>query len=576
MSQENKKNKVHIILTVDSSGAFVVCNSINNIMEDDLVAESICVTRKCPGCSFKLDIVLHRTIDIKAEHITKNELEQLETFVSSRSYDDLILPKVELISEKQNKEENLNDSNDSWVELEASISDESSGIPYNALEKKNEGVKVQKVFCTFCEKTYKNKKSLHIHLKLVHKLYQKIFENVDSNTNDIKKKKRRYLTKAEKEERHRQWYENKEIQPSIQDFPRQGDLICKICNKMFATTSKLKAHLRKLHNIREGKRIVTNPYKPEPGEFICPKCNREFLAPGNFGYHMKTCNPDLDYNSLTCLLCNIKCASKQKLYSHYDRTHKRKICEQCGKSFTKAQSLAEHITKHLNPEPYLCDICGVRLRSKDQVETHMMKKHLPLTCFCSQCDPPKPFAKDFQLKKHIQRVHLKVKSIPCPECPHLCKNDFDLKKHLFAKHTAPEIKNQYPCNECEFVTSTEAYLKKHKLTHLPDEQRPFKCQHCKKGFRLVYDLERHEMSHNGIRPHNCKVCGKGFITNTELKQHFIAQHTDDRPFICEICQHGHKDRWAYRNHLTAHERQLGITLDKSIGKFMHKYKDLQL
>ena len=50
-----------------------------------------------------------------------------------------------------------------------------------------------------------------------------------------------------------------------------------------------------------------------------------------------------------------------------------------------------------------------------------------------------------------------------------------------------------------------------------EENKPFKCSVCSKGFKLKGGLQQHERTHSTDRPYICPDCGKLFRQPTHLQ-----------------------------------------------------------
>ena len=53
-------------------------------------------------------------------------------------------------------------------------------------------------------------------------------------------------------------------------------------------------------------------------------------------------------------------------------------------------------------------------------------------------------------------------------------------------------------------------LKFHKKSHMPDDQMPYKCSFCSKGFIQRNKLNDHENMHRGEKPHKCEQCNVAY------------------------------------------------------------------
>lgn len=81
--------------------------------------------------------------------------------------------------------------------------------------------------------------------------------------------------------------------------------------------------------------------------------------------------------------------------------------------------------------------------------------------------------------------------------------------------------------------------------------RPYICNVCNKCFSGSTDLQRHTLTHSGIKPHKCMECGKAFGLKGNLKRHMLLVHTGIRPFSCEHCTRA----FTTKSNLASHVRK---------------------
>lgn len=108
-----------------------------------------------------------------------------------------------------------------------------------------------------------------------------------------------------------------------------------------------------------------------------------------------------------------------------------------------------------------------------------------------------------------------------------------------------------------------------------NENDGFKCSICFKEFSSAAKLTRHVKTHSGEMPYKCKVCHKAFshsgnfkvFIEVKIKQHFLSvsidaynfflqvhmrMHTDERPFVCSVCDKACRQAQDLEKHMRTH------------------------
>lgn len=71
--------------------------------------------------------------------------------------------------------------------------------------------------------------------------------------------------------------------------------------------------------------------------------------------------------------------------------------------------------------------------------------------------------------------------------------------------------------------------------HLPDEEKPFKCQYCPRTFAYNHDCVHHMRLHVGEKPFQCTQCDMAFHRKSYLTEHMFV-HTGVSKYRCDECQ----------------------------------------
>ncbi|XP_072007252.1 zinc finger protein ZFAT isoform X2 [Engystomops pustulosus] len=212
-------------------------------------------------------------------------------------------------------------------------------------------------------------------------------------------------------------------------------------------------------------------------------------------------------------------------------------CEYCNKVFKFKHSLQAHLRIHTNEKPYKCPLCNYASAIKANLSVHM-RKHTGEKFSCDHC----AFSclSKGHLKVHVERVHKKIKQ-HCRFCKKKYSDVKNLIKHIKETHDlldqkvkdnfdelrllTREGKRQllYDCHICERKFKNELERDRHMLVH--GDERPFACELCDHGATKYQSLELHIRKHPFV--YVCTKCCKKFVSTVRLKAHIKELHPDD-------------------------------------------------
>lgn len=164
----------------------------------------------------------------------------------------------------------------------------------------------------------------------------------------------------------------------------------------------------------------------------------------------------------------------------------------------------------------------------------------------------KNFQKDpkTQMPKKTRKSY-KVLDFPCPNCPKRFVSKRHLKLHDIV-HLPDELKKIHSCSECANKFQTISNLNTHFLA-VHTNERPFICEECGKAFVNIAGLNQHKVTHATDRPCQCNYCPKTFKDVKHLRKHEEVHNEDTH--ICLHCGKQLKSKRILRTHMVVHSDQ---------------------
>ncbi|XP_060726877.1 zinc finger protein ZFAT-like isoform X1 [Tachysurus vachellii] len=192
-------------------------------------------------------------------------------------------------------------------------------------------------------------------------------------------------------------------------------------------------------------------------------------------------------------------------------------CEYCNKVFKFKHSLQAHLRIHTNEKPFKCSQCDYASTIKANLSVHM-RKHTGEKFSCEHCSFN--CLSKGHLKVHVERVHQKIKQ-HCRFCKKKYSDVKNLLKHIRESHDMEDGKVK------------DSYNKYRLQTREGKRQLLYDCHVCDRKFKYKLERDRHLMVHGSNRPYGCELCDHGSTKFQALQAH-VRKH----PFVymCSVCQ----------------------------------------
>ena len=128
------------------------------------------------------------------------------------------------------------------------------------------------------------------------------------------------------------------------------------------------------------------------------------------------------------------------------------------------------------------------------------------------------------------------------------------EKQLYKISAELSEPNRFKCAFCPKLFSVHGNLKEHILRRHSSD-RPFRCEVCDHGCKTRGDLLKHCNIHPALCQFNCELCTSSFYTANQLRRHKLSHSEDDvMDRTCPSCGKELKSKQSYDLHIQLHSQ----------------------
>ncbi|CAG04154.1 unnamed protein product, partial [Tetraodon nigroviridis] len=290
-----------------------------------------------------------------------------------------------------------------------------------------------------------------------------------------------------------------------QDFPAEGPMRrhlethsanrelkykCASCDKRFRDHYDMKRHVMRVHEKDEVGNGAGEEEAADPGTSDalerknCPLCGKYFARHVDMERHKRFKNPYVlkRHQKEICKSRELKKPKKREPPQRpapqppADGSAESKVCPICSRTLPYSADVAKHLRSHSEERPYICVTCEKGFKYRDT-----LKKHQIIHGHEGVREEQSKTVEQILAEADAQGCGQAAPGESRPQPP--AESPAQVGKVL---RKAPKV-----CPVCARTFDSVKTLNRHVQCHTED--RPFHCIHCKKRFKHMHGLKRHQI-----------------------------------------------------------------------------------